>query len=381
MVTLNMMNVSMYGPNHDHHHSAAGYLPTPANHHHQLGTSSYANFSSHLHHSHHHHNHHFPHINSSHFDLPEQTSSTSLPNAITPPASHTSNHPPTIPPSTTSTSAATNVHQIYHPHLYSPTAVEYGITTTNATPPDDIYYDAEQPSTTGLSTFYHQQNNGSGCATPAMIHDHIINTDNGLSYTNLDYMNYSSGGTSGGYLSTGDDKMSIPNPYGHHSSSESSHPYSHHHHQHHLHHHHATHQPHHSALIHHQSNIPSSPATTWHMSQPVADYLDTNNQAQHLGLGGAMHSETNSQQHHQMRSGNASSRSQVQGQSHPHQSSIHQQSHHAQAPPSPVDLQPTYKWMQVKRNVPKAHSECIYHFVNLKCCASFTRSHPTTAYS
>lgn len=378
------MNVSMYGPNHDHHHTAAGYLPTPANHHHQIGTAGYANFSSHLHHSHP-HSPHYTHTNASHYNLSDhQTSSASVSNAITPPAINNAAPPSTSlataipPPSSTSSGGSANVHhQIYHPHLYSPTAVEYGITTANATPPDDVYYDADPVASSGHPPFYQHQS-GSGCATPssAMIHDHIINTDNGLSYTNLDYMNYSSGTTSG-YLSGGDDKMSATNPYGHSSAAESPISYNHHHHhQHHLH-HSAHHQSHHTgALLHHPNHHPSisnnsaAGASAWHMTQPVADYLDTSQAtsaiAQHLGLGsltGGMHLDTSQQQQHTMRgatpstghigrSGNHQSISH-----HQHQSSVHQLHHGQPAPQSPVDMQPTYKWMQVKRNVPKPHSK------------------------
>lgn len=340
-----MMNVSMYGPNHDHHHSAAGYLPTNPSHH------QYANLSSHHHHQHSHQygqNHTSP-FNSS--NLQTSNSSSSIPNAITPPANLSTPTLSISSASTASSSVSTNAHQIYHPHLYSPTAVEYGITTSNATPPDGLYYDAD-PSSSAHSTYYHETS--SGCATPSMIHDHIINTDNGLSYTNLDYMNYGSGAS--GYLSGGDDKMSlgqtVSSPYGH-PSAESSLPYHHHH----LHHHSAQSLPHHQ-----QSNVPATSVSSWHMAQPVLDYMDSGHSSsslsQQLSLGNlpGMHQQHSDGNQHQMRVANSSSnggRSSSQNQT--------QQSLHAQHPASqsPVDLQPTYKWMQVKRNVPKAHCEFI----------------------
>ncbi|XP_055538186.1 homeotic protein labial-like isoform X2 [Wyeomyia smithii] len=64
-----------------------------------------------------------------------------------------------------------------HSHLYSPSAIEYGITTSNS--PSDLYFDSETQN-----IFY---NNGQTSSTPFQ-QTRIISADNGLSYTNLDYM-------------------------------------------------------------------------------------------------------------------------------------------------------------------------------------------------
>ncbi|XP_058829882.1 homeotic protein labial-like [Topomyia yanbarensis] len=64
-----------------------------------------------------------------------------------------------------------------HSHLYSPSALEYGITTSNS--PSDLYFDSETQN-----LFY---NNGQNSTAPFQ-QTRIISADNGLSYTNLDYM-------------------------------------------------------------------------------------------------------------------------------------------------------------------------------------------------
>lgn len=70
--------------------------------------------------------------------------------------------------------------QFYHPHLYSQTALEYGITTSNSPVPAETYYDTTPAYPCNSSV------------SPVQDH-HVINTDNGLSYTNLDYIYSQSG--------------------------------------------------------------------------------------------------------------------------------------------------------------------------------------------
>ncbi|KAL5283819.1 HOXA1 family protein [Megaselia abdita] len=83
-----------------------------------------------------------------------------------------------------------------HPHLYSPTAAEYGITTTQNTASNspsntEAYYENDNSS---QSQQYYGQTPGPDPAT------HIINSENGLSYTNLDCVY----GQNAGYLTQGE---------------------------------------------------------------------------------------------------------------------------------------------------------------------------------
>lgn len=68
----------------------------------------------------------------------------------------------------------------YSPNLYSPSAIEYGITTTGSPNGASVEYEA----------FYQSPAEAGGGSAAAAGHPdpNIISTDGGLSYTNLDYM-------------------------------------------------------------------------------------------------------------------------------------------------------------------------------------------------
>uniref|UniRef100_A0A182JYB9 Homeobox domain-containing protein n=1 Tax=Anopheles christyi TaxID=43041 RepID=A0A182JYB9_9DIPT len=78
-----------------------------------------------------------------------------------------------------------NVHQtsyVHASHLYSPSAIEYGITTSSS-PTTDLYFEGDSQG----AIYY-----GPGQPTPTapFQENRIISADNGLSYTNLDYAMY-----------------------------------------------------------------------------------------------------------------------------------------------------------------------------------------------
>lgn len=89
----------------------------------------------------------------------------------------------------------------YPPNLYSPSAIEYGITTSGSPNGPAVDYEAfyHQPTETAGSGV---GGTGTGVTTPAGHADpNIISTDSGLSYTNLDYMY----GNQGQHANTGGD--------------------------------------------------------------------------------------------------------------------------------------------------------------------------------
>lgn len=277
----------MYG-NHSSHSSgfqnpemtAGGYSYFPSHHHHHL---------------HHHHSH-----------LNESEIGYSSNNIISTSSSSNSSN------CTTPGTGAANTHLYTHSHLYSPTAAEYGITTTSQlstnNSPSDAYYDAENSH-----SYY---NSGSGPSPNSLQDPHIISSDNGLSYTNLDYIYNQSQHNTTGYLHS-DDKLH------HYNLSESM------------------------LIGSGQSNTASSSsAATWHHPSYIENTLPHSiglntiggqNQMGNSNSGNVTHSSASSPglQHHQQQ---------------------HQQQQQQQQ-----NIQ-TYKWMQVKRNVPKPQGELSFFF-------------------
>ncbi|XP_059611740.1 homeotic protein labial [Phlebotomus argentipes] len=203
-----------------------------------------------------------------------------------------------------------------HPHLYSPSAAEYGITTTANNSPTEGFYDTEhQPYFPPTAT------NGGPGGGP-LQDSHIISSDNGLSYTNLDYIYGQNHGTPGGtpssYIQSGDEKVSLshyqlgdemlPSATGHHGTTGGGN----------WHHHH-----HHSSYLENSVNHP-------------------------FGLGQiSSGSQASGQMGHMASSG-------MQG-SPPVQHMQHAQASHQQQQQQQQNQQnvTTFKWMQIKRNVPK----------------------------
>lgn len=158
---------NMYGNHHTSHPN--GYQNS------EIGTSNYPYFASNnLHH---------------HLHMHQQQNAFSVAYA----AQVLPNNP------TTSLAHNSSVHQnhVYSTnpalsHLYSPTAIEYGIHTTppSSQSPNDQFYENEnvyynQVITAGSGSSNHNTTDGT---TPSETH--IISSDNGLSYTNLDYVAY-----------------------------------------------------------------------------------------------------------------------------------------------------------------------------------------------
>jgi hypothetical protein len=85
-----------------------------------------------------------------------------------------------------------------HSHLYSPTALEYGIQVTspssNTSPTNQPYFDGDNgyfnQSLVPGSNSNNNNNTNSNNNNASPSETHIISTDNGLSYTNLDYVAY-----------------------------------------------------------------------------------------------------------------------------------------------------------------------------------------------
>ncbi|XP_055626128.1 homeotic protein labial isoform X2 [Toxorhynchites rutilus septentrionalis] len=152
-----MIDVSVYG---SHAMHASGFQNN------ELGSDGYTYFSS----SHHHHQHHYYHQRQAITDFSNPSESASF-------GSHSSGTTNNIGSNCTNSPNPGPQPPYSHSHLYSPSAVEYGITTSNS--PSDLYFDSETQN-----MFY----NNSQAAAGSFQQTRIISADNGLSYTNLDYM-------------------------------------------------------------------------------------------------------------------------------------------------------------------------------------------------
>lgn len=295
----------MYGSEHTAHHSS-GYQSTES-----VGSgNAYAYYPNHHHHLHHHHFH----ANSEFLS--------------TYPTHNNSSPANTTPPSASSNSSSA----MYHPHLYSPTAAEYGITTSsNHSPADQTFFDSENGV---LQSYYvsgqgssnapnvdQQQQQQSAAVNSVLADAHIISSDNGLSYTNLDYMYGPPNHPNNAMYLHGDDKSTINHYNSLAADSNAGH----------------LAQQHHPII----PNASATVAASWqtHQSHHNSGYLEGSIAAAHSVamncLPAAGHSTNGS-----------SGRGLVGVQSDQQQQNAqHQQQQHQQ--------QPTYKWMQVKRNVPK----------------------------
>lgn len=275
---INMMDVSMYGNHHTTH--PTGYQPS------DIGSSGYAYFPSH----HHHH------------QVNENDSVVAF--------NHANATPNTTPTSTSSNSSSSHC---YHPHLYTPLAAEYGITANS--PSDDNYY--ESGGGGGVPNFYSSHSSNQS----TVIQDHIISSDNGLSYTNLDYMyNQTAAHGNNVYINT-DDKSSITQSYSLGDDILIS-----------------------AGQSHSHTATATTPSTSWHHQHRGhhTEYME-NQLTHHMGMT-TMTSLHSTNQLRQLVTPN------VRLSSHGSPGAHTQQQ-------QPQPSQPTYKWMQVKRNVPKPQSK------------------------
>jgi hypothetical protein len=206
-----------------------------------------------------------------------------------------------------------------HPHLYSPTAIEYGIHTSSSNnSPSDQYYEHGEGYYNGSSG----NGNGNNNSGSPMPETHIISSDNGLSYTNLDYIAYQQAHGNQAYLHSPDEKVHIPHHYSEEMMMASG--------QATLHHHGAGNNPWHHGPGHGYSVENSGP------NQLNIATLSGNNLSSQQQISHSMHSPSGIQ---------------------PTQStSPALQSQQQQQQQSQQNV-PQYKWMQVKRNVPKPQSE------------------------
>lgn len=301
-----MMDISMYG---NHHTSHTSGFQSP-----DIGSGGYPYFSAQAHHHHHHH------IQS------HQMHSQNAVSAAAYAAQALPNNSPVIA-SNAIQSASNNSNHLYsaaatHPHLYSPTAIEYGIHTTSANnSPTEQYYEH------GEAGYY---NSGNGSASNGSVNNnnnngspmpdtHIISSDNGLSYTNLDYIAYQQAHGNQAYLHGADEKVHIPHHYNEDMIIANG--------QHHL---GAANNPwHHHGYVETAGNLTSQLNIAAMSSQ----------QQQQQQISHSMHSP-NGIQPTQSTSPNLTSQQQQQQQQSQQQQNV-----------------PQYKWMQVKRNVPKPQSE------------------------
>lgn len=272
----------MYG-NHSAH--TTGYQNS------EMTSSGYAYFPNHHHHHHllNHHNHH---------ESDTGYGSSNISTAVSPNGSNNC---------TTSNVSALNNHLYTHPHLYSPSAAEYGITTSahmsSNNSPSEPYYDADNG---------HAYYNSASGPSPGSIQDpHIISTDNGLSYTNLDYMyNNQNLHSSSGYPIHPDEKVHHFNLSENillgHSPTQSS------------------------------QSSPSVAGPTWHHPSYIDSSLSHPIGLGNLGGGQSQHNNINNVSHNIDVTHTTASSPGLQNQSQQQQQNIQ-----------------TYKWMQVKRNVPK----------------------------
>lgn len=158
-----MMDVGMYGNEHVPH--TTGYQSP------DVASNGYSYYQNHHHHLHHNH-----HLNAEPILAYATQNIAVTPNTTSP----------------TSTSTSSNSSAMYHAHLYSPSAAEYGITTSNHSPTEHhSYFESDTAAVAAASVhpFYNAQtSHGAGEPQVAGIPEtHIISSDNGLSYTNLDH--------------------------------------------------------------------------------------------------------------------------------------------------------------------------------------------------
>lgn len=286
-----MMDISMYGNHHPTHSS--GFQN-------DLSATGYP--------------HYYHHHLQSHQNVPTYAASTG--------ASTTAAIPSPNPnPNNFYSSAA-----VAHPHLYSPTALEYGIHTSSANnSPSDQYYDGHSGNEGYFSTGVNNNSSGSP-------ENHIISTDNGLSYTNLDYIAYQQAQAHAGQGFV-DEKIHISHHYNEEMLMSGSQNALHHHH-----HHHHTNNPWHTPNNYTASNSGESGSLVTNQMQAISGNNLQNQQQQiqhNLHSPNSIQSTSPTLQSQQQQSENSCSQQQQQA-------------------------VPTYKWMQVKRNVPKPQSEFLF---------------------
>jgi hypothetical protein len=288
-----MMDIGMYG---NHHTSHTSGFQSP-----DIGSGGYPYFASAPHHHH--------HIQSHQMHTQNAAAPAYVAQVIQ------NNSPANAAPAIQSAANTSNHLYSAHPHLYSPSAIEYGIHTTSANnSPSDFYEHGENyynSGNGGASNSSSNNNNGS----PMPENHTIISSDNGLSYTNLDYIAYQQAHGNQAYHHGAEEKVHLPHHYNEEMLMAAG-----------------------QTPIHHGSNA-------WHHG-----YEGSSNQLNLAAMAG--NGLTSQQISHSMHSPSGIQPSQSTSptlQSQQQQQQLQQQQN--------VPTAPTYKWMQVKRNVPKPQSE------------------------
>lgn len=286
----------MYG---NHHTSHTSGFQSP-----DIGSGGYPYFSPTSHHHHHHIQSHQMH--------PQNAVSSAYVAQVIP-------NNPTVNPSSAIQSASNSSNHLYsaaatHPHLYSPTAVEYGIhsSSANNSPSEQYFEHGESYYNTGNGNS--SNNNGS-----PMPENHIISSDNGLSYTNLDYIAYQQAHGNQAYLHGADEKLHLSHHYNDEIVLAGG-----------------------QTTLHH----PGAGNNPWHHAHNHGYVEGSGNLSNQIAMPGS--NLPAQQQSHSIHSPNGIQPSQ--STSPPLQNQQQQQSQQQQNVPQ-------YKWMQVKRNVPKPQSE------------------------
>ena len=303
------MDISMYG---NHHTSHTSGFQSP-----DIGSGGYPYFATGPHHHHHHHIQTHP-MHS------QNTVSAAYVAQVIP------NNSP-VNATTAIQSASNNSNHLYsataaHPHLYSPSAIEYGIHTTSSNNSPSEHAFEHTFEHVGESSYYNSANSGNNNGSP-MPENHIISSDNGLSYTNLDYIAYQQAHGNQAYLHGPDEKVHIPHHYNDEmimASGQTT-----------LHHHSGGNNPWHHAHSHGYSVEGSGNLS----NQINIASMSGNSLASQQQISHSMHSP-NGIQPTQSASPTLQNQQQQQQQQSQQQQNV-----------------PQYKWMQVKRNVPKPQSK------------------------
>jgi hypothetical protein len=304
-----MMDISMYG-NHPSHSS--GF---------QNDASGYPHYFSATHHHHHH--------LQNHQNVPTYSATAAVGSSTA------------ISVQTGAASGGNNFYSsatVAHPHLYSPSAIEYGIHTTSSNnSPSDQYYEHGNEG-----YFSANANNNSGSPE-----NHIISSDNGLSYTNLDYIAYQQAAHANNTAAAAqcyavdDNKIHLP----HHYSEEmlmsgSQNPL----HQHHHHHHHHT-----NATVNNPWHHPNA-SGNYNISASAESGSLVSNQMQNISGNNLQNQQQQQIQQPQIHSPNSiqSTSPTLQSQQQQQQQLQSEISCSQQTSQQAQNI-PTYKWMQVKR--------------------------------
>lgn len=225
----------------------------------------------------------------------------------------------------------------HHSHL-----LEYGITTSNSPIMSESYYETSPYSSNNTTTSSYNNS-----TMPSPDH-HIISSDNGLSYTNLDYMYSGTLNPSGYSPYNPDDRLRLPNAqqYDHHLA---------------------------------QCNYPNPQNTSWIQQHHTMTFQNTLSDP-NVGLDGSVGPDVKQIMDHgqfmkdSRKLGYAVGGSHQSTQPPPGYSmkpgdvlNEHHSANNVTVPTTQQQQQqqqqstathaPTYKWMQVKRNVPKPQSE------------------------